>query len=337
MEQVKVVVLPKGTMPSQMMQTDANYAGMQMSGYTNVNQASDLLSSSDQQFMQDVLKAQTSDLKSFQGKMSGWALSPEGKQFISQWDQKAMRKTVTPTKVRMSKANFGMMALKHKASPTAKVSPGAKYLETRDPVDLKRSPIPSPTVSIKPSAISGKGMGRIASPTVKASPGAKYARVQHPTAYMKPSPSAKAPGVKRMQTNVMPEGSQGVKATVRATPLPSPTTRIAPSNVTTPAQSYGIYGLGGEVPYFKVSPTPVAPRTSTVGTAGAVPLNSEARYAGRGPGIMDGQVVQPPASAKAVSSALPASFTPKYPGEFKASPPPGLYPSPTPSPTARHR
>jgi hypothetical protein len=62
-------------------------------------------------------------------------------------------------------------------------------------------------------------------------------------------------------------------------------------------------------PGYKATPTPTARPTvkkalllqvvksSTQGSCGCVPLTSSARYAARGPGIMDGSIVSPPGSA----------------------------------------
>lgn len=168
---VHVRVLSQGTKPSDMMQTDAMYAGMQAFGYSDAKKASDFVSSADSQFLQGIIKTQSGDLKSFQGKLSDWMKSSEGEQFISQqaplatkpagasmMPAKVLRKVtvvdvsgniprvsaiVTPTPLPRGKGGIASP----KASP--KASPAVKYLQAM-PVASK--PIASPGPMASPSA-----------------------------------------------------------------------------------------------------------------------------------------------------------------------------------------
>jgi hypothetical protein len=94
MADVLLRVLPKGTMPSAMMGTDASSAGMQAFGYSDVKKASEFLSPADSQFLKGIIKSQSGELKSFQGKLSDWVKSSAGQQFISQRDRMMAGSTI---------------------------------------------------------------------------------------------------------------------------------------------------------------------------------------------------------------------------------------------------
>jgi hypothetical protein len=88
---VHVRVLPAGTKPSEMMKTDASYAGMQAFGYQDATKAADFMSSADSKFLGGVVSARMSDLKSFQGKLNSLMKSSDGQQFIMQKDRQMGR------------------------------------------------------------------------------------------------------------------------------------------------------------------------------------------------------------------------------------------------------
>jgi hypothetical protein len=195
---VHVRVLPKGTKPSDMMRTDASYAGMQAFGYSDATKASDYLSSADSKFLGGIIKAQSSDLKGFQGKLSDWMKSTEGQQFISQWDQRMAKPTT-----RMLQAIGDLR--RQPANPTkpavTSVTPTAKVRRSQDvraevgikPGDAGNIPRVSAIVTPTPVTRGGGRGGVVASPkaTLRASPTAKYLRAR-PVATMKASPTLRA-------------------------------------------------------------------------------------------------------------------------------------------------
>lgn len=314
-----VRVLPSGTTPSQMMQTDAAYAGMQAFGYSKADKAADFIASADTKLLRDNIKARSSDLKTFQTKMSDWMKSTEGKQFIAKFE-----KTGAPMSAG-EMARQAPMATKA-AKPTIKRKVGTNDLSDKSSNIPRATYSPTPMMAVKapPKA------------TVKASvkPTTKYLAVKasvKPT--MKPT---KKPGMKYMLA--LPQG------------------------VKTPAESYGIYGLGGNVPsppkamatvrpVPSGSPTPVpgsytprypgevgagknvtvpptpTPRPTatgvtassvsipytgmtgrgTIGQCSCVALASDERYAGRGPGLVGTTIVNPPSSAPGPNSR-PTAF-----------------------------
>ncbi|HTY89743.1 MAG TPA: hypothetical protein VMC84_01055 [Methanocella sp.] len=242
-----VRVLPSGTTPAQMMQTDAASAGMQAFGYANAGKASDFVSSADAKLLRDNIKANSGELKSFQAKMSDWMKSSEGKQFIASFGTAGApmaagemgRQTpaaVMPTKVAMMKKNTGMPALR--ASPSARptMKPGIKYL------------------SITPRGVK--------------TPAESY-------------------GIYGLGGNV--PSAQKAMATVRSVPSGSSTAGVPASHVTIPYVAGDKSGRG------------------TVGTSKAVALSDDKRYAGRGPGLVGTTIVQTPASAPG-PNARPTAF-----------------------------
>lgn len=377
---MQVRVLPAGTTPAQMMQTDANYAGMQVFGYSTADKASEYISSANTRLLQDNIKARSSDLKNFQTKMSDWMKSTEGKQFIAKFE-----KTGAPMSAG-EMARQAPMATKA-AKPTIKRKVGTNDLSDKSSYIPRATYSPTPMVAVKASPKA----------TVRASPAAKYMAVkasakptmrpttkylaakakpsasmmpaktkktisQYGTMAMKVSPTAKPtkkPATKYLavKASVKPTMKPttkylAAKATARPTKKPGMKYMLAlPQGVKTPAESYGIYGLGGNVPtppkatatvrpVPSGSPTPVpgfytprypgetgagknvtvpptatptaaaqpqkvrmagmgSPRmpSGTVGTCACVDLASDMRYAGRGPGIVGGTLVERPASA----------------------------------------
>jgi hypothetical protein len=153
-----------------------------------------------------------------------------------------------------------------------------------------------------------------------------------------PTPSSRIKGSNIQQLRVIPLSRPGVRV------VPVPAVGV---NGATPARSYGIYGLGGYVPNIKATPTPTPRmRSSTIGSSGQVPLHSYQRYAGRGPGLINGVAFptpSPPRAAPAVArpraiivinpraspTPVPGGYTPRFPGE------PGYKGSPTPTVTVR--
>jgi hypothetical protein len=156
-----------------------------------------------------------------------------------------------------------------------------------------------------------------------------------------PTPTSRVKGSNIQQFRIIPLSRPGVRV------LPAPITGRAGVNGATPAQSYGIYGLGGNVPNVKATPMPnPVRRSSTIGSSGQVPLHSYQRYAGRGPGLINGAVFPTPSARRTVPAVarpraiivinprasptpVPGGYTPRFPGE------PGYKGSPTPAATLR--
>lgn len=307
---VHVRVLPAGTKPSDMMKTDASSAGMQAFGYPSASKASDFMSSADSKFMGNVIKAQTNNIKSFQGKLSAWMKSSDGQQFITQKDQQmaqgqaSVRSQPMTAQGQQAAGEMGR-ASAMAAKPTASMKPSATVRRSLDvyagaPVNSGTSGMPRVSVISTPTPITGSGL-KGPRATMKASPTVKHmqarllaTRMASPTAKVKASPTMKAtasPTVKHMLAMKKPSPTPKASPTMRPSPAPT---------VKTPAQSYGIFGLGGPVP---------SPRTPTA-TVRAVPSGSP--------------------------TPVPGSFTPRYPGEAgagKGSPTPTV--APKISPTAK--
>lgn len=169
----------------------------------------------------------------------------------------------------------------------------------------------------------------------------RYNKVGGGELRIKPSPTVKYVQLLGQKSTPVP--------TVNATASPVPTKRID-SPAMTPAQSYGISGLG-DTPYFnKTTPSPLAPRTSTAGTSGKVSLSSDSRNAGRGPGFggsYAGQATVTPITytvpyvpkisinPTASPTPVPGGYTPRFPGEpgYKGSPTPPVKATVTVTPT----
>jgi hypothetical protein len=292
---VHVRVLPKGTKPSDMMQTDASYAGMQAFGYSDARKASDYLSSADSKFLDGIIKARASDLKSFQGKLSDWMKSGDGKQFISQRDRQMARPaanaSVAPT-------------IKRSVSVFAGLKPGDS------------SNIPRVSAIVTPTPVAGgrgKG-GMVASPkaTLRASPAVKHLQAR-PVATSKATPTPKVNASPKVKTPAESYGIYGLGGPVPSPPKSTVTARPVPSGSPTPVPGGYTPRFPGEpgapgagkgsptptvAPTVKASPTvkPIPAKGGTAGVAGTS-MTSESRYAGRGPGIVDGTVARPPSSA----------------------------------------
>jgi len=189
-----VRVLPAGTTPAQMMQTDAAYAGMQAFGYASADKASDFVASADTKLLQDNIKARSGDLKSFQAKMSGWMKSDDGKQFIAKFEKtgapagEMARQAPMATKAAKPtiKRKVGTGDMSDKSGPVkpslkakAKASPAPKYMAVKASV--------KPTVKPAAKYLAAKAKAR---PTMK--PTTKYLAAK---ATAKPT---KKPGMKNM-------------------------------------------------------------------------------------------------------------------------------------------
>jgi len=181
----------------------------------------------------------------------------------------------------------------------------------------------------------------LAKPSVKATPGpvkpGNNARSYLPAPFVT-QPSTYPYNYPPPRNRAIP-GSTGTKYLVRFMQTAAP----GPVFIVTPAQRYGIYGLGNPVPYMKPTVTPAStPRTSTVGTSGKVPLNSYLRYAGRGPGLINGVPFPTPSPPRPVPAIprriivinprvsptpVPGGNTPRFPGE------PGYNQTKGPAPT----
>jgi hypothetical protein len=192
----------------------------------------------------------------------------------------------------------------------------------------------------------------LAKPTVKATPGpvkpGNYTRSYLPAPFVT-QPSTYPYNYPPPRNRAIP-GSTGAKyLQLRLLWTGTPGTVLSVN----PAQRYGIYGLGNPVPYVKARATPTPnSRTSTVGSSGMVPLNSHLRYAGRGPGLINGVAFPTPSpprpaaaaprpvvsiNPKASPTPVPGGYTPRFPGEqgynrtanpaptVMATPPPGGY------------
>jgi hypothetical protein len=312
---VNVRVLPKGTKPSDMMQTDANYAGMQAFGYSDAKKASDYLSSADSKFLDGIIKAQSSDLKSFQGKLSDWMKSSDGKQFISQRDQQMAQPTAKMLQAigEQDRPAYATKPANASVMPTTKVRRSLSVYAAAGLKPGDSSNIPRVSAIVTPTPVAGgrgKG-GMIASPKAspKASPAVKHMQAR-PVATSKASPTPKVNASPMVKTPAESYGVYGLGGPVPSPPKLTVTARPVPSGSPTPIPGGYTPRFPGEPGAGKGSPTPtVAPtvrasptvkpipaKGSTAGVAGT-PLTSESRYAARGPGIVDGSVAMPPASA----------------------------------------
>jgi hypothetical protein len=397
-----VRVMPSGTTPSQMMQTDAAYAGMQAFGYSKADKAADFITSADSKLLQDNIKARSSDLKNFQTKMSDWMKSTEGKQFIAKFEKTGApmsagemarqapmaTKAAKPTIKRkvgtndlsdkssyIPRATYSptpMVAVKASPKATVRASPAAKYMAVKASVrptmkpttkylavKASAKPTMKPTTkylaakaTAKPTKTPMKYLAVKASPKPTMKPTTKYLAAK---ATAKPTKTAtKYLAAKATMKPTMKPTTKYLAAKATAMPTKKPGMKYMlalPQGVKTPAESYGIYGLGGNVPsppkatatvrpVPSGSPTPVpgfytprypgeagagknvtvpptvtptaaaqpqkvrmagmgSPRmpSGTVGTCACVDLASDMRYAGRGPGIVGGTLVERPASA----------------------------------------
>jgi desulfoferrodoxin (superoxide reductase-like protein) len=317
---VHMRVLPTGIKPSDMMKTDASYAGMQAFGYSDAKKASDYLSSADSKFLDGIIKAQSSDLKSFQGKLSDWMKSSEGQQFISQRDQQMARPTTRMLQaigdLRRQPAKATMRA-NASAMPTTKVrrSVSMYVAATMKPGDAGNIPRVSAIATPTPVA-GGRGKGGVVtSPkaTLRASPTVKYLQAR-PVATMRASPTRMANATPKVKSPAESYGIYGLGGPVPSPPKSTVTARPVPSGSPTPVPGGFTPRFPGEPGAGKGSPTPtVAPKVSppptpqvmipmpapggTAGMAVARPLTDESRYAARGPGLVNGVMVYPPMSA----------------------------------------
>ncbi len=234
--------------------------------------------------------------------------------------------TVAPTKVRMSnKVGGGELRVK----PSATVSPTKvkRYNKVGGgELRIKPSATVSPTKVKRYNKVGGGELRIKPSATVSPTKVKRYTNVDE--LRIKPSPTAKHLQLFGRKPTPVP--------TVKITTTPVPTNRVA-SPATTPAQSYGIYGIGGNTPFFKAAPSSRPPRTSTQGSSGLVPLYSAKRNAGRGPGFGG---VQSTSAARAPTRAIaspipkisinptasptpvPGWYTPRFPGDtgYRGSP-----------------
>jgi hypothetical protein len=309
---VHVRVLPKGTKPSDMMQTDASYAGMQAFGYSDARKASDFLSSADSKFLDGIIKAQSSDLKSFQGKLSDWMKSGDGKQFISQRDQQMARPTA---KKMQAMGDLGRKPANATKPANASVTPSTmvwRSVSVYAAASVKQGDardIPRVSAIVTPTPVAGgrgKG-GMVASP--KASPAVKHLQAR-PVATSKATPTPKVNASPKVKTPAESYGIYGLggpvpsppKSTVIARPVPSGSPTPVPGGYTPRFPGEPGAGKGSPTPTVaptvKASPTvkPIPAKGGTAGVAGTS-MTSESRYAGLGPGIVDGSVARPPSSA----------------------------------------
>ncbi|BAI60815.1 hypothetical protein MCP_0743 [Methanocella paludicola SANAE] len=339
-----VRVLPAGTTPAQMMQTDAAYAGMQAFGYSKADKASDFVASADTRLLQDNIKARSGDLKSFQAKMSDWMKSTEGKQFIAKFEKtgapmsagemarqapmatKAAKPTIkrkvgtgdlSDKSSNIPRATYSptpFVSVKPSLKAKAKTSPATKYLAVKASVKPTMKPTTkymTAKATVKPTKTATKYLAVKASPKPTMKPATKYL-----AAKAKAKPSASMMPAKTKKT-LSQYGTMALKVSPTAKPAKKPATKYlvakatarptkkpgmkymlaAPQGVKTPAESYGIYGLGGNVP---------SPPKATA-TVRPVPSGSP--------------------------TPVPGFYTPRYPGEAGAGK--NVTVPPTPTPTAR--
>lgn len=337
-----VRVLPAGTTPSGMMLTDASSAGMQAFGYARADKASDFISAADTRVLQDNIKAQSGELKSFQTKMSDWMKSTEGKQFIAKFEKTgapmaagemgrqapaatgAVKPTAsatsgspTPVPGKYTPRYAGESG--YKASPTAKKMIAIGDMSDKTSNIPRSTPGPTPFVSVKPS--------------LKASPAKNLIKVK-PTASVMPT---KKPDVKYLaftpQGVKSPAESYGIygfggpvptapKATATVRPVPSGSPTPVPGSYTprypgeagagknvtvppspTPVPTPGVRASSIDIPYAGGKKT----AGGTTGQCACISLANDLRYAGRGPGLVGTTIVQTPASAPGPNSKPTAS------------------------------
>ncbi len=307
-----VRVLPAGTTPAQMMQTDAAYAGMQAFGYAKADKASDFLASGDTKLLQDNIKARSGDLKNFQAKMSDWMKSTEGKQFIAKFEKPGAPMSAGEM------ARQAPMATKA-VKPTIKRKVGTGDMSDRSGSIPRATYSATPFASVKPS-LKAKA---------KASPAAKYLAVK---ASVKPTKAAvkyMQAASPRVRTPAESYGIYGLGGTVPSPPKATATVRPVPSGSPTPVPGFytprypGEAGAGKNVTVPSPIPTP-RPATGvaassidipykgvtgrgTIGQCACVALASDNRYAGRGPGLVGTTIVNPPSSAPGPNSR-PTAF-----------------------------
>jgi desulfoferrodoxin (superoxide reductase-like protein) len=78
-------VLPEGTTPSQMVQTDSKVAGTQVNGYTDASTATGI-TAHDQQLIRQVEQNDMTDIQHERAETTDFLNSPEGQQFLTGFD-----------------------------------------------------------------------------------------------------------------------------------------------------------------------------------------------------------------------------------------------------------
>ena len=207
------------------------------------------------------------------------------------------------------------------AKPTVKHMMAAGELRDQSRNIPRSTPGPTPFISVKPSIRARHSLDLLAA--FKVSPTAMPTKISRKNTNagalaIRVSPSAK-PTIKRLTvkkpsptikpTKISRKNTNAGALAIRTSPKPTMKRNIkflqvAPNGVQTPAQSYGIYGLGGYVP----TPT-TAPRIRTVpsGSPTPVPGYFTPRYPGEAGAGSTVTVPPVPTSKPATNAGVPAS------------------------------